>query len=314
MPATTAETQQAEKTERLPGFFGYTRKFASGLLKDSKFWSRFNAIPNGGLFIAQGVVGGFFLLASSAPVGVVAAGLVGCAMLTTVGLYGIGYGLPRAWQSMESLCKRTFPKFNPLRAIRKSLLSFQRKAGRTKLGKKIANSPVMRHWPHLKHEHQQDIFLAALTLEGATVAGTAWAFVVAPHVMALPAVTVGGAALMGWGAWTISACLFDIYNAGKTLVQSANKWWKDRKLAKSGQKPQAAPAPKTGPQQAAKPEKPAKPEKQAKPVEPAKKSARLPADASGKFNKKSAKTTEKTAVPAAAQKKKPAPKPPKPGA
>lgn len=232
--------QQQEHNVKAQGVFGYVRSFVTGLLKDSKFWSRFNAVPNGGLFIAQGVIGALFLVSSAAPAGVVAAGLAGCAILAGIGLYGIGYGLPRAWQSMEALCKRTFPKLNPLRKARKPIQAFVAKIARTRAAQKILKSPLARIWPKLKTEAQQDIFLAALTLEGASAAAVGCTIAVAPHILALPAITVGGAAIIGWGAWTITACMFDIYNAGKTLAHSARAWWQERKDKKKDKKQPAA--------------------------------------------------------------------------
>lgn len=237
-----AAQQQAEKPQENLGFFRYARNFIKGLLKDSKFWSRFNAIPNGVIFIAQGVAGAIFLVAA-APVIAQVPGIAACAALAGIGLYGIGYGLPRAWQSMEALCTRTFPTFNPLKKIREPVQAFARKIAQTPVARKVLKNPLARFTPKLKTEREQDMFLAALTLEGASAAGIACAVAIAPHVMALPAITIAGGALMAGAFWTIGTCAFDVYCSGKTLFQAWRERRQEKKMKTQASKPAAAAPP-----------------------------------------------------------------------
>ncbi len=233
---------QTQKPEENLGFFRYAVNFTKGLIKDNKFWSRFNAIPNGVIFIAQGVGAGVFLVAG-APLIAQVAGFAGCAALCGIGLYGIGYGFPRAWQSMEGLCARTFPKFNPPKAVREPVAALANKIAQKPWAKKFLKNPVMRFWPQLKTEQQQDIFLAALTLEGASAAGVACAVAIAPHIMALPAVTIAGGFLIAGACWTIATCAFDVYSCAKTLVQAFAKHRQEKKAKKAPAPKQSAPAP-----------------------------------------------------------------------
>jgi hypothetical protein len=250
--ATATAAQPLEKPKENLGFFNYAVNFTKGLIMDNKFWSRFNAIPNGVIFIAQGV-GGAILLVSSAPVAAQVVGLAGCAVLAGVGLYGIGYGFPRAWQSMEALCARTFPKFNPPKAVREPAQKLMQKFVRTKLAQKIANSPLMRFKPHLKTERQQDVFLAGLTIEGATASGAAVAWAIAPHVMALPAITLAGGLAMAGAVWVITTCVFDVYSSAKTVYSACRDWYKERKAKKQATK-DVTPAPQPQPQPAPAPQ------------------------------------------------------------
>ena len=241
--------QRADVPQAGLGFFRYARNFTTGLLKDSRFWSRFNAIPNGIIFIAQGV-GGAIFLAASAPLIAQVAGFAACAALAGIGLFGIGYGFPRAWQSMEALCARTFPKFNPPKKAREPMQAFARKIARLPFAQKILKSPLLRFRPRLKTEQQQDMFLAALTLEGASAAAVACSIAIAPHVLALPAITIAGGALMAGALWTISTCLFDIYSSGKTLIQAYRHHRQEKKLKDKAKTPTPSPAPAPVPQEA----------------------------------------------------------------
>lgn len=238
-----AAPQQAEKPSENLGFFRYARNFTTGLIKDSKFWSRFNAIPNGVIFIAQGVAGAIFLVAA-APLIPQVLGIAGCAALAGIGLYGIGYGFPRAWQSMEALCTRSFPTFNPLKKIREPVQAFARKISQTPLAKKVLNSRLAGLRPQLKTERQQDMFLAALTLEGASAAAVTCAVLIAPHVMALPAITIAGGIVMAGAFWTIGTCVFDVYCAGKTLFQAYRAGKQEKKMKAQASKPAASAPPR----------------------------------------------------------------------
>lgn len=239
MTANPVANDAPEKPQENLGFFRYARNFTTGLLKDSKFWSRFNAIPNGIIFIAQGV-GGAIFLAASAPLIAQVAGFAACGALAGIGLYGIGYGFPRAWQSMEALCARTFPSFNPPKKVRAPVQAVAQKIAQKPFMQKILRSRLMRLKPHLKTEHQQDIFLAALTLEGASAAAVACSVAIAPHVLALPAITIAGGALMAGAFWTIGTCVFDVYCSGKTLFQAYRQHRHERKLKANAPKPAPA--------------------------------------------------------------------------
>ncbi len=126
----------------------YPYKFTIGLKNENLFWSRFNGAVNGAILVAEACLfgaawGGLHFLpkqipqmlsfAHVAPIAALPllphiAVIAGFCALTAVGACAIGYGLASAWKSMEGLCERIFPKFNPLRKIRvrtsKALVAF----------------------------------------------------------------------------------------------------------------------------------------------------------------------------------------------
>ncbi len=197
----------------------YGWNFTKKLAKDNRFWSRLGAVFSGGNLLAQGLVGGFFLL--SAPIAAQVAGFVGCAALIGIGLTAIGMGFPGAWKRLEHLCTETFPKFNPLRKLREPFRARLKQEDPTaELQTKKRKGLLGRMIPQLSEDHK-DIFLSGVTLEGAAVAGVGWtALVIAPALATFPAVTVGGALLLAWSSWCVGTCLFDIFNSAKTLSQA----------------------------------------------------------------------------------------------
>ena len=134
-PAVTAPARK--------NIFQYAGAFTLGLIKDNKFWSRFNAMPNGAAFVAQGVAGIACLLAS-APLAAQIFGIIGCGALMTIGLYGIAYGFPKAWKSMEELCVRTFPKLNPLKKVREPVERIAHRISEKPLPQKIIKSQLIQ--------------------------------------------------------------------------------------------------------------------------------------------------------------------------
>ena len=231
MDVAIAQQEKAKPQEGLSPF-RYGWNFTKKLAKDNRFWARLGAVFSGGNLLAQGLVGGFFLL--SAPIAAQVAGFVGCAALIGIGLTAIGMGFPGAWNRLEHLCTETFPKFNPLRRLREPFRARLKKDTQTAgLQKKKSKGLMGRLIPQLSEDHK-DIFLSGVTLEGAAVAGVGWtALVVAPALATFPAITVGGALLLTWSTWCIGTCLFDIFNSTKTLSQAFRAHRRKKKETKA---------------------------------------------------------------------------------
>ncbi len=244
---------EGEKPKSGLGFFRYTGHFLKNLVKDNKFWARMGAVANGLNFILQGVVGAMFLLAmpvaahiahfvsisAAATAGLVAlplaaqvAGLAGCAVLGAVGLSAISLGFPGAWNRLEDICAKTFPKFNPPRSLRRALFRARLKENVQHVTQPPPRKGILKRI--LPKEHHQDIFLSGVTLEGATVAGVGLTtLALIPAVMAIPTLTFGGAVFLAWSTWSVGGCLFDIYNSTKTLAQTYGSHRQEKKAAKA---------------------------------------------------------------------------------
>ena len=238
----------------------YPYKFTIGMKNDSFFWSRINGAFNGATLI--GVAGVFgaawgglhflpkvFQLLSFVHVAPIAAlpllphiaVLAGCAALVGVGACALGYGIPKAWKSIEELCARTFPRFNPLRKFRlrtrKIVKGISAIPPVQKLGNgagKVANKVVQRPLAQKlvksrlgrvmrgPTQNQQDGFLSMVTIGGSLAWGIGLPAAIAIHVAALPAIaTVGGLAALavavGIAAWEIYDCTVSITSSIKTL-------------------------------------------------------------------------------------------------
>jgi hypothetical protein len=154
----------------------YPWKFAVGLAKDNKFFSRFNGITNGAIHITEaaalfhyaGHISKLPLLAHLAivpalPLLAHGAAIALAGVLAGVGLCAIGYGFVNSWKSLEDLCARTFPKFNPMRKFRLRLQNIVKadSIAQKPLAQKFLKSRLGRGLT----QNQQDVFLALVTTQ-----------------------------------------------------------------------------------------------------------------------------------------------------
>ncbi|MBU6474632.1 MAG: hypothetical protein KGQ70_01590 [Alphaproteobacteria bacterium] len=203
-------------------------------MTDNKFWSRFNAMPNGAKLMAQAVVGGFFLL--SAPVAVQVFGYAGCGLLGAAGLCAIAYGMPGAWQRMQNHFMQSFPHSNPLRRFKRPFRARSRKA-RAKPA--AMQKPAIRLMPHEKH---LDIFLSGVTLEGSVAGIVTWPVLAVPVILALPTLTVVGGLLLAGVAVGMASSIFGIFCSAETLWQACRK--KPREQVQSASAARPCPPPR----------------------------------------------------------------------
>ncbi len=245
----TVIPQQANDNRPQEGLssFRYGWNFAKALVKDNKFWSRSGATLTGMNLLAQGAIGGFFLL--SAPLTAQILGFAGCAVLAGLGIAAISFGFPGAWQRLENLCEQTFPKFNPLKRIRTSLSRARRKDDVRHAALPPARKGLIGRMKSGLQEHHVDMFLSGVTLEGASVATVVWGYFLMPTVLSLPALTIAGGIGLTVGVWNISLGLFDIFNSTKTMMQAIGTHRQGRKKAKAANKAAKATAPSVPPPQ-----------------------------------------------------------------
>ena len=231
-------------------------RFAKNLVQDRPFWTQVGGVSNGGTLIAQGVAGMFFIL--SLPFILQPLGGVVCCALVGAGLYGIRYGLARAWMTLENVCSKSFRTFNPLKALRGRAQSFARNISgsapmqglRSRMGKvtgKLAQSPRLKRMAQrplvqkflnsriLRSRHgltpeQQNVFLAGLTIEGSLAMIAVSAAGVASHIAVATSLPLSGALAIGAvAAYWIGSCVFDIYCSARCLSQS----YRDKKNGKN---------------------------------------------------------------------------------
>jgi hypothetical protein len=206
--------------------FQYAWDFTKNLMADNKFWSRFNGIPNGAIFVLQGA--GIALALSASTVALQALSIAGGLALTGVGVFAIGYGFTKSWMSLEGICERSFPKFNPMRKLRTGLQKLLQKP----LPKKILGILPFKKRRGMS-ERKQDVFLSAVTLEGASAAAVYFALHTAKHI-AKTAMTVGKIFTPGMigAAYLIGTCTFDVFCCARTLLQTFKSHRKEKKERK----------------------------------------------------------------------------------
>lgn len=294
--------QQPDKPEKKPGVFGkarnkvrgrwyrtkfmrwlmptYPYKFAIGLKHDNFFWSRFNGAFNGATLIGEAWLGLHFIrkhhkhlrrifklthLAAlpAAPLLGHILGIAGCCALAVTGLCAVGFGSVKAWKSMEGLCSRVFPKFNPPRKARIRAQKILKGIsaippvrivgnGIGKIAGKVAEKPLVQKLLKSRlgrllrgpTQNQQDVFLAAVTIEGSAAWMIGLPAAIIANVAALPAIaTVGGiVALAGVAAvalYEVVDCALSITSSTKTLLHIHR--------ARKNAKKSAAEAPVTAP-------------------------------------------------------------------
>jgi hypothetical protein len=207
--------------------FHYAWDFTRHMLGDNNFTTRLNAITNGAEFVAQAVGGTLFFL--SASLFLMPLGIAGCAAFAGIGLAGVAYGFPKAWQSMEGICARSFPKFNPPKRAR---LFLQKKFGSNPLVKKIVNS---RFFKGGLSPRKQDLFLAALTIEGAAAAMVFCGIGFAGFIAALPVITPIAflTVPMAITAFVLLTGPYDIFCGLKTVAQTYKSYRKEKKAKKA---------------------------------------------------------------------------------
>ncbi len=215
----------------------YTGRFIKNLVGANKFFTQFNAVQNGGIFIGQALltsgIASFLhflppllgFLSFLPPVLGIAAGVA----FAAIGLCAIRYGLPKAWKTMEEICAQTFPKFNPLKKIREPLQRFKNNVAQTPLGKKIFRNHG-KPKKHLLSQRKQELFLTGITLEG-TLITTAAVILTAVAVISAPAIPIAAAAgaaavAVGWTAMN----MMDIVWCKKTVTQVYRDYKKEKKL------------------------------------------------------------------------------------
>ena len=223
--------------------------FIKNIMSDNSFWTRLTGARKGGILIAQAVTGLLVLL--SAPLYIQPLGIAACCALMGAGLYGVRYGLVRAWDSLEKICARTFYTFNPMRTVRVRAQNVAKKISenplmqkihnRTEkltdkvaqnprfikfaekpLVQKILNSRIMVLSKRGLTQKQQDVFLAGLTVQGSLAAITLCAVELTVHAAAVAAFAGGGFLALGAVAavYVVGTNALNIFRSAIVLKKS----------------------------------------------------------------------------------------------
>ncbi len=137
----------------------------------------------------------------------------------------------------------------------RAVKAFLGKAARHPLAKKIAMTPPARKIAKIRQglsQKHSDLFMAALTLEGASFAAIAGVAIVGAQLTALPALTIGAflSATILIPAWWGLGATVDIYRSTSVLLRTI-RHWKDDKTGKPRVENKPAAEPVQQPQPAA---------------------------------------------------------------
>ncbi len=265
----TSEELPEQAKEKKAGAFRRGWAFTRALAAEKDLWARLRGARKGALLVAQGVTGIILLL--SLPLVFQPVGIAACCMLVGAGLYGVRYGIARAWDSLENFLDKVLHGHNPMKKIRAATQSLAKKiasrplikklqARKERLIEKVAQSPrfkKMAEKPFMKKllnsrlagyakkgldQKQQDNFLAALTVQGSLVAIAVCSIGLATHAAVIPvAAFVGGGVTV---AAIAAACIVGtnalaLYRGIKSLRSS----YQENKRAKKALKKESTAEP-----------------------------------------------------------------------
>lgn len=174
-----------------------TKNFAKELFADHGFWVEALAVKGGAsAILAAGIVTASYLIAM--PFLAAATGIAACMGLVALGVYGIGAGSVKAWESLKDVYARATGKAPKERVYveRKDLLQ---RLHDSKAVKKILHHPLSRKFFESRawqltekfSQKREDSILGGIAVGGAALTLTLGAIALTSQLLVLPVVAAG---------------------------------------------------------------------------------------------------------------------------
>jgi len=174
-----------------------TKNFAKELFADHGFWVEALAVKGGAsAILAAGIVTASYLIAM--PFLAAATGIAACTGLVALGVYGIGAGSMKAWESLKAIYARATGKApkEHVYVERKDLLQRLRDS---KPVKKILHHPLSRKFFESRawqitekfSQKREDSILGGIAVGGAALTLTLGAIALTSQLLVLPVVAAG---------------------------------------------------------------------------------------------------------------------------